>query len=101
MDILVQPNALPVSVQIADICCIKYSGEQAMPTEIYIEALDEELADVIEAAFLKRLIDGETQELAYTWLEVNHPCEQLGLTVELDSTSPNLRAGLFARSICG
>jgi len=48
-----------------------------MLTELYIEALlvDEELADVIEAAFLKRLIDGETQELAYTWLEVNHPCE--------------------------
>ena len=49
---------------------------QAMLTEIYIEALDEELLDLIEAAFLKGLIDGETQELAYTWLEVNHPCEQ-------------------------
>ena len=49
-----------------------------MLTEIYIEALlvDEELADLIEAAFLNGLIDGETQELAYTWLEVNHPCEQ-------------------------
>ncbi len=48
-----------------------------MLTEIYIEALlvDEELADLLEAAFLKDLIDGETQELAYTWLEVNHPCE--------------------------
>ncbi len=47
-----------------------------MLTEIYIEALNEELADLIEVAFLKGLIDGETQELAYTWLEVNHPCEQ-------------------------
>jgi hypothetical protein len=47
-----------------------------MLTEVYIEALDEELLDLIEAAFLKGLIDGETQELAYTWLEVNHPCEQ-------------------------
>jgi len=49
---------------------------QAMLAEIYIEVLDEELADLIEAAFLKGLIDGETQELAYTSLEVNHPCEQ-------------------------
>ena len=47
-----------------------------MLTEIYIEALDEELIDLIEAAFLKAMIDGETQELAYTWLEVNHPCKQ-------------------------
>ncbi len=49
-----------------------------MLTEIYIEAVlvDEELIDLIEAAFLKGLIDGETQELVYTWLEVNHPCEQ-------------------------
>ncbi len=55
MDILVQPNALPVSVQIADICCIKYSGEQAMPTEIYMEALlvDEELADQVWEAWDK------------------------------------------------
>ncbi len=45
-------------------------------TEIYIETLDEELLDLKEAAFLKGLIDGETQELAYTWLEVNCPCEQ-------------------------
>ena len=37
---------------------------------------DPELVDLIEAAFLKGMIDGETQELAYTWLEVNHPCEQ-------------------------
>ena len=47
-----------------------------MPTEIYIEVLDEELADLIEAAFLKSLIDGEAQKLAYTWLEGNHPCNQ-------------------------
>jgi len=61
MDILVQPNALPVSVQIADICCIKYSGEQAMPTEIYMEALlvDEELADQVwEAWNAENLTDG-------------------------------------------
>ena len=47
-----------------------------MLAETYIEVLDEDLADLIEAAFLKGLIDGETQKLAYTWLEVNHPCEQ-------------------------
>ena len=47
-----------------------------MLTEIYIEALDEDLADLIEAAFLMGLIDSETLKLAYTWLEVNHPCEQ-------------------------
>ena len=37
---------------------------------------DPDLADLIEWAFLNEKIDGETQELAYTWLEVNHPCEQ-------------------------
>ncbi len=37
---------------------------------------DPELVDLTEQAFLARLIDGETQELAYLWLEVNHPCEQ-------------------------
>lgn len=47
-----------------------------MLTELYIEVLDEELADLIEAAFLKDHIDGETQKLAYTWPEVNRPCEQ-------------------------
>ena len=47
-----------------------------MFAELYIEVLDEELADLIEAAFLEGFIDGETQELAYTWLEANHPCEQ-------------------------
>jgi len=51
--------------------------------------------------YMPAVFDRDTQELAYLWPEVNHPCEQLGLTVELDSTSPNLRAGLFARSICG
>ena len=48
----------------------------AMLTEIYIESLDEELLDLIEAAFRKGVIDGETQELAYIWLDVNRPCEQ-------------------------
>ena len=47
-----------------------------MLTELYIEVPDEELLDLIEAAFLEGRIDGETQELAHTWLEVNHPCEQ-------------------------
>ena len=34
---------------------------------------DEELVDLIEKAFLKRQIDGETQALAFAWLERNHP----------------------------
>ena len=33
---------------------------------------DEELVDLIEAAFLERQIDGETQALAFAWLERNH-----------------------------
>ena len=37
---------------------------------------DPELVDLIEQAFLKGFIDGETQTLAYLRLEVNHPCEQ-------------------------
>ncbi len=37
---------------------------------------DPELVDLIEKAFLEGVIDGETQELAYLWLGVNHPCEQ-------------------------
>ncbi len=67
MDILVQPNALPVSVQIADICCIKYSGEQAMPTEIYMEALlvDEELADQVWEAWDQREIDDRVASIAW------------------------------------
>ncbi len=36
---------------------------------------DAELVDLIEQAFLASLIDSETLELAYLWLEVNHPCE--------------------------
>ncbi len=36
---------------------------------------DPDLVDLIEQAFLEGQIDCETQELAYTWLEVNHPCE--------------------------
>ena len=32
---------------------------------------DEELADLIEKAFLERQIDGETQALAFAWLERN------------------------------
>ena len=47
-----------------------------MLTELCIEVLDEELADLIEAAFLMGLINSETLKLAYNWLEVNHPCEQ-------------------------
>lgn len=74
-----------------------------MLTETYIETLsaDEELGDLIEAAFLKGLIDSETQELAYTWLAVNHPCEQWGMTVEPYTPPPNHLASLFARHICG
>ena len=47
-----------------------------MLTEIYVEALlvDEELVDLIEAAFLECLIDGETQELAYIFLATNLQC---------------------------
>ncbi len=37
---------------------------------------DPELVDLIEQAFIAGDIDGETQELAYLWLEGNHPCEQ-------------------------
>lgn len=42
-----------------------------MLTEIYIEALlvDEELADLIEAAYLDGQIDGNSQALAFAWLE--------------------------------
>ena len=32
---------------------------------------DEELVDLIEAAFLEGQIDGETQSLAFAWLERN------------------------------
>ncbi len=37
---------------------------------------DPELVDLIEQAYLEGDIDGKTQELAYLWLEGNHPCEQ-------------------------
>ena len=42
-----------------------------MLTEIFIEALlaDEELADLIEAAYLDGQIDGDSQALAFAWLE--------------------------------
>ena len=33
---------------------------------------DEEMADLIEQAFLEGQIDGETQALAFAWLERNH-----------------------------
>jgi hypothetical protein len=33
---------------------------------------DEELADLIEWAFLDGQIDGEAQTLAFAWLERNH-----------------------------
>ena len=33
---------------------------------------DEEMADLIEWAFLEDQIDGETQALAFAWLERNH-----------------------------
>jgi hypothetical protein len=33
---------------------------------------DDDLADLIEAAFLEGQIDGETQSLAFAWLERNH-----------------------------
>jgi hypothetical protein len=41
-----------------------------MLTELYI-VVDEELADLIEWAFLDSQIDGETQALAFAWLESN------------------------------
>ena len=37
---------------------------------------DPELVDLIEQAFIEGQIDGEAQELAYRWLESNHPGEQ-------------------------
>ena len=37
---------------------------------------DDDLADLIEAAFLEGQIDGETQSLAFAWLERNHCQEQ-------------------------
>ena len=37
---------------------------------------DPELVDLIEQAFLDGFIDGETQTLAYQWLQVNHPWVQ-------------------------
>jgi hypothetical protein len=44
-----------------------------MLTELYTEALlaNEDLADLIEWAFLDSQIDGETQALAFAWLESN------------------------------
>ena len=33
---------------------------------------DDDLADLIEWAFLEGQIDGETQALAFAWLERNH-----------------------------
>jgi hypothetical protein len=33
---------------------------------------DEEMGDLIEQAFLDGQIDGETQALAFAWLERNH-----------------------------
>ena len=37
---------------------------------------DPELVDLIEQAFLEGQIDGNTEDLAYIWLKVNHRCEQ-------------------------
>ena len=37
---------------------------------------DPELVDMIEQAFLEGIIDGETEDLAYIWLRVNHHREQ-------------------------
>ena len=34
---------------------------------------DEEMVDLIEQAFLEGQIDGESEDLAYNWLKVNHP----------------------------
>lgn len=34
------------------------------------------LSDLLESGFLQGHIDGDAQDLAYLWLEVNHPCEQ-------------------------
>ena len=37
---------------------------------------DEDMADLIERAFLEGQIDGSSEDLAYLWLSVNHPCQQ-------------------------
>jgi endonuclease YncB( thermonuclease family) len=42
---------------------------------------DESLADLLEDALLDGKIDGETEDLAYLWLKVNHPSEQQGVSV--------------------
>ena len=41
-----------------------------------LELPDPDFENLIEQAFLEGTIDGETQDLVYTWLEVNHPGEQ-------------------------
>lgn len=46
------------------------------PNTLEAMPVDEDFADLIESAYLQGLINGEMQELAYLWLEVNHPCEQ-------------------------
>jgi hypothetical protein len=51
------------------------SGGHAVVMEQLLTAAappDEEMADLIEAAFLEGQIDGETQSLAFAWLERNH-----------------------------
>jgi hypothetical protein len=37
---------------------------------------DPDLVDLIEQAFLEGQIDGETEGLAYLWIESNYPLEQ-------------------------
>ena len=37
---------------------------------------DVELLELIEGAYLRSLIDGETQALAFAWLRVNDPSVQ-------------------------
>ena len=41
-----------------------------------LELPDPDFEDLIEQAFLEGIIDGETQDIAYHWLSVNHPGEQ-------------------------
>jgi hypothetical protein len=49
-----------------------------MLSELYAATvlIDEDFADLLEDAFLDGIIDGNTEDLAYIWLKVNHPPEQ-------------------------
>ena len=50
-------------------CDLRELLEQTMPP-------DEDMADLIERAFLEGQIDGPSEDLAYHWLSVNHLSQQ-------------------------